>query len=75
LSKTSAPTFSVLVASAATDRAAIGASWSPKWSGIVSVLKPLASARFARSTHSVREEAFEAWMPNRKGRCAVMGAW
>jgi len=37
LSKTSAPTRSVDVASAAAWSATIGASWSVKWSGIVAV--------------------------------------
>jgi hypothetical protein len=37
LSNTSAPTRSVLVASAAAANAGSGASWSPKWSGIVIV--------------------------------------
>ena len=62
-----------MVASAAAISAGTGASWSPKWSGIVRQLKPLPSARRASSTHSAALAAEDAWIPKRNGRGDMPG--
>ena len=58
----------VVVASATAISAGTGASWSVKWSGIVTVEYPRSSMRRACSTQPAASGGPDSWTPKRNGR-------
>ena len=61
-----------VVAPAAAISAGTGASWSPKWSGMVSVEYPRSSAMRACSAHARADAAVVIWAAKRNGRWEAM---